>query len=176
MGYSNFEVDAMLDSLTVLVDTREQDTPAFRRRMKRLGCPFVRQKLDFGDYACRYTDTDGKQVDMSNRFCVERKMNLDELCQCFTKGRARFEREFERAKAAGATIHLVVENACWESAFEGEYRSRLNPSALIASLLAWSIRYGAKIYFCTADTSGPLIYKILRYELKEYLERGCYGT
>lgn len=33
--YTHFEVDRMLDSMTVLVDTREQDTPAFRGTAKR---------------------------------------------------------------------------------------------------------------------------------------------
>ena len=112
------EIEMALGTLTVLVDTREQDTVLFRKRMKALGLPYVRHKLDFGDYSC-FVLADGAELDLSASFAIERKMNLDELAQCYTRGRKRFEREFERAKAAGARIYLLIEDASWESAYNG---------------------------------------------------------
>ena len=41
------EAKAVLDSMVILVDTREQDTPRLRLRLRRMGCPWERQKLDF---------------------------------------------------------------------------------------------------------------------------------
>lgn len=168
MGYSPFELDQALKSITILVDTREQDTPALHRRLSGLGCAYRRQKLDSGDYGAEYTDRDGQCVALP--IVVERKMALDELCNCFTRGRERFKREFERAKDAGNKMYLLVENANWENAFSGKYRSKLNPESLIASLLAWSIQYGFQVFFCKPESTGKLIYKIMRYELKELLE------
>ena len=63
--------------------------------------------------------------------CIERKMNLDEICQCYCKQRGRFTREFERAQSAGAKMYLLIENADWEKAYSGDYRSQMAPSALI---------------------------------------------
>ena len=101
---------------------------------------------------------------------IERKMSLDELCQCFTGGRKRFQREFERAKDKGIKLYLLVENADWEKIYAGEYRSMMKAESLIGSMLAWSIRYGAQFFFCKPSTTARMIRKILHYEAKEWLE------
>lgn len=88
--YSHFEIDRMLSGMTVLVDTREQDTAALRARLEGLGCPSRRCKLDYGDYSCEVIKPDGTPVSAAQKVCVERKMNLDELCGCFTSGPAAF--------------------------------------------------------------------------------------
>lgn len=156
--------------MVVLVDTREQDTPRLKSRLKSMGCPFERVKLDFGDYSIKCTLPDGEIFDLSNHIAIERKMNLDELCQCYTKGRDRFKREFERAMAKSAKLYLMVEDGSWEKAYKGIYQSRLNSAALVASMVAWLARYNCQLLFCSAETSGPLIKEILYRELKERLE------
>jgi ERCC4-type nuclease len=45
-----FDVKDALKTIQLLVDTRERDTKAFRRRIERIELPYKRQKLDFGDY------------------------------------------------------------------------------------------------------------------------------
>jgi ERCC4-type nuclease len=170
--YSHFEIDRTLSSMTVLVDTREQETPALRARLEGFGCPSRRYKLDYGDYSCEVTKPDGTLVSAAPKVCVERKMNLDELCGCFTSGRERFEREFLRAREDGAKVYLLVENASWEKVLSGAYRSRMKPEALTASLLAWCARYSLTPVFCAGRSTGKLIAKILRYEVKILLERG----
>ena len=167
----HFEIQAALESMVLLVDTREQPTPCFERRMKEAGLPYVRQKLDFGDYSARCTLEDGAELDFSGSVAIERKMNFDELCQCYTRGRKRFENEFLRAKNRGAKIYLLVENGSWEKAIEGKYRSRMQPKAFVASLLAWLARYDCQLIFCQPDTTGKLIREILYREVKERLER-----
>ena len=54
MSYTHFEVRDALESLTVLIDTREQDTMNLRRRMKDFP-HWRREKLDAGDYSGEYT-------------------------------------------------------------------------------------------------------------------------
>jgi ERCC4-type nuclease len=165
-----FEIKHTLDSMVILYDTREQDTPALHKRLEGLCCPFEREKLDCGDYSCKFILPNGAAHRLN--VAVERKMNLDELCNCFTKGRPRFMREFERAQQYRTKMYLLVECGNWDHALSGRYRSRFNPDSLVASMLAWSIRYGFEIYFCKPENTGKLIYKILRYELKEQLEGG----
>lgn len=171
-SYNPFEIDRILESMTVLVDTREQDTPALRARLDDLGFPSRRRKLDYGDYSCEILRPDGSLVSAERKVAVERKMSLDELCLCFTAGRGRFEREFLRAKEDGARMYLLIENATWEKAMDGIYRSRMKPEALVASLLAWCARYSLIPMFCAGKSTGKLIGKILRYEVKVLLERG----
>ena len=170
-----FEIDTALKTLTVLVDTREQPTPRLKKRIKDMGVPAVRRKLDFGDYSVAVTLSDGSEYSLEKTVCIERKMDIDELCGCFCKGRARFTREFERAKKSGAKTYLLVEGANYESIINGRYRSKYNPAAFLASLTAWCVRYDLSPVFCRAETSGKLIKEILYRDIKERLERGDYG-
>lgn len=167
-----FEVSRALKNLTLIVDTREQDTDRLRRRIRQTGLSFVRQKLDFGDYSAKTTLDNDTEFDISGSVSIERKMNLDELCNCYCKGRKRFTREFERAKSAGAKVYLLIENANWEKAYNGSYRSKMSPQALTASLFAWLARYNCQIIFCKEETSGKIIREILYREMKERLENG----
>jgi ERCC4-type nuclease len=169
--------------MRICVDTREQDTERAEKRYLDFGCKFDKCKLEYGDYCFNFQYPDEKWH--HNQTCedekinpmvfIERKMNLDELCLCFGKERKRFQAEMERAKEQGAKGYLLIENATWEHVINGKYRSKLSPKALVASLLAWSIRYNFQIIFCKAETSGKVIYEILYRELKEYLEQLEWG-
>lgn len=164
------ELQRCLSSLVLLVDTREQPTESLKRRIEATGFPHERCKLDFGDYSCKCVLPGGEALDFSSKIAIERKMSLDELCLCFGKERGRFEREFERAKIAGCRVYLLVENATWENAYNGKYRSLLNPKALIASIDAYRARYDMRLDFCKAETTGKRIRDILYRESKEYIE------
>lgn len=166
-----FELRESLENITLLVDTREQATKRLQDRIENTGFFYKRKKLDVGDYSCECKLPSGEVIDFSNKVVIERKMNLDELCLCFGRERKRFEREFERAKEKGCKVYLLVENANWEKAYNGKYRSLLTPNALIASLNAFRVRYGMQIDFCKEETTGKLIRDILYRELKEYLEK-----
>lgn len=163
------EIENTLKTMCVLVDSREQATKQSERRYADFGVPWQRDKLDFGDYSALFTLPDGSVLDLRDRVAIERKLGLVELCACFTHDRKRFTREFERAKEAGARIYLLIENASWELAYNGKYRSKMTPQALIASMLAWSARYDCRIIMCKAETSGKLIKEILYREAKEIL-------
>jgi ERCC4-type nuclease len=174
------ERQATLKTFSIIIDTREQDTPKARERYAAFGVPVRRATLDYGDYAGEVTLDDGSGIfDESTRIkakCViERKMSLDELAGCLGRDRARFQREFERATTAGATVYLLVENASYEAILQKRYRSRMHPEALLASLIAWQTRYNLKVVFCKEATSGRLIKEILYRDIKERLERGDFG-
>lgn len=167
---NNFDLDKALSTLVCCVDTREQETSSLKRRLKDIGLPHKRQKLDFGDYSCELTMPDGSVVRFDRLFAIERKMNIDELASCFTSQRKRFTAEFERAKQAGAKIYLLIEGATMEKIVNGQYRSKVSPNALMASIFAFLVRYNCQILFCKAETSGRVIKEILYREAKEYLQ------
>ena len=165
-----FDLEKCLDSMVLLVDTREQPTERLKRRIEQTGLPYERKKLEQGDYSCKCTLPDGEELDLSGKVAIERKMNLDELCLCFGKERKRFEREFERARESGCRIYLLVEGGNWEKAYNGKYRSLYNAKALVASIDAFRARYGMQVDFCKEETTGRLIRDILYRELKEHLQ------
>lgn len=176
---NNFEIKSILDSFEIIVDTREQVTYRSESRYKDFGVPYRRQTLNYGDYTynVQIKDKDLHRKDYKvNGLCiVERKQNLDELAACFTRGRDRFEREFERAAQNNAKSYLLIENGSWDMIFEGQYRSRFRPASFLASICAWAVRYNLTIVFCSSKHSGKLIKEILYRDIKERLERGEFG-
>ena len=174
------EIGDVLETMTVLVDSREQDTERLRRRIRAMGAPAVRATLDYGDYAANARLPSGAWLHdpdarIAPRCVIERKMSLDELADCLTRGRDRFMREFRRARAGGASVWLLVENGSWEAILAGRYRSRFQPKAFLSSLCAWSARYGLRVVFCDELTTPILIREILYRDMKERLTNGEYG-
>lgn len=170
------EIERTLETLVIVVDTREHKTARLRKRIEQMGVPSIVKKLDFGDYSAVVTLPDGSLFSLEKSVCIERKADLSEICNNFkddkdkTKShRDRFAREFERARIAGAKMHLLIENATWEKVLQGQYRSLMKPKALLASLLTWSARYNCGIFMCESGTSGTLIKEVLFREMKEKL-------
>lgn len=161
----DFEIAEALDDITLLIDTREQDTRAREKRIAAIGWNYEREKLDFGDYSVK-----AGGISFANEIAIERKMSLDEIAGNYTRGRGRFEREFERAKEAGARIYVLVEGASWERIYAHDYRSKFSPQAFTASLLAYQARYDCRIVFCSAFTAPYIIREILYREAKERLK------
>ena len=169
--WNDAEIEKSLKSIIILVDTREKKWGHIRAALEELGCPYVSQKLDFGDYSYRYTRPDGTEEDCSSLIAVERKANLDEICCNFTYGRDRFEREFQRAREKGAEVHLLVEDANWGKIKNHMYMSRLNPAALQGNLLSWVFRYDLRLWYNTTALAGEFIYRLFRYHLRNKLQQ-----
>lgn len=173
----NFEVKEILDTFEILVDTREQPTQRAPERYKSFGVPYRRQVMNYGDYTYNIVLPNGldlhhRELRVSGHCCIERKQNLDELAACFTRGRERFAREFQRASDHNAKMYLLIENGSWEMIMNGQYRSRFRPKSFLASLTAWQVRYDITVIFCNMQSSGILIKEILFRDCKERLERG----
>lgn len=174
------EIKDCLDSMIILVDTREQPSSRAIKRYESFGCPYERKKLEYGDYTYNFKLPDGKwlfepDMKVEGHAIIERKMNLEELSGCFCQQRDRFRREFERACQSSAKIHLLIEDASYEKIINHRYKTKFEPNAFLASLTAWSARYGISVEFIQHELSGRLIKEILYRELKERLEAAFYG-
>ena len=155
-----------LKRLTIICDSREQDRHV-EEYFKKQNIPTICRKLDTGDYSCQLD-----QISFERDIVVERKRNLDEICGNFSTERERFEREFLRAKAYGTKVHLIVENASWGDVFLGNYRSKVSPKSLMASLLSWMVRFNVSVTFCKPEETARIIYGIMYYYVREQLLYG----
>ena len=153
--------------MVFVVDRREQPTARLRERLTHLE-PYERETISAGDYTAKTLLPDGTWFYVP--CAIERKMNLTELVGCYCKERRRFTAEFERAREHGIKMILLVENATWEGAYAGSYRSQMTAKSFVASLLTWMARYQCQVLFCKHQTTGRLIHDILRYEMREALE------
>lgn len=165
---NGYDIENALKTLTVIVDTREQNTPQAKKRYRDIALPVEREKLDFGDYSAK-VEADGTEIRFDSQFAIERKMSFGELCQCFCKGRARFEREFLRAKQANAKLYLLIEDGGFDKAIAGRYNSQMNPNALIGSIFSFLAKYECQIIFVSAENSGRIIREIIKKEVETRL-------
>lgn len=175
----HFEQQEVLQSFRIIADTREHNTPKASERYESFGVPVQRATMNYGDYCANIILPGGSLHDISAtvsaKCYVERKMSLDELAGCFTRGRERFQREFERAAENGAKGYLLVEGGSWEAILNHRYRSRLGSKAFLASIVAWMVRYDLTPIFCKEGTSGMMIKELLYRDIKERLQSGDYG-
>jgi hypothetical protein len=167
----------ILESMEILVDTREQSTSKAIQRYNSFGVLYSRATLAYGDYTANFELLGGGELyDISKtvhpKCIIERKMSLDELAQCFTHSRDRFEREFKKAVANDCFIHLICEDGSFEKIEGHKYNSKFPPKAFLASLSAWQRRYDIHFHFCSSLESGHLIKEFLYRDMKERIERG----
>ena len=167
---NNFDLEKTLSTMTIICDSREHPTAEAKKRWESFGVPYRIQALKSGDYTSEFLLPNGETFSLENHAVVERKMSIGEICGNFCQNRARFIREFERIKKAGAKAYIIVEGgSSWESIYNHRYHSKMAPQALVASLTAWMARYNAHIIFCRAETFPKLCREILYREAKEIL-------
>lgn len=163
------EAEECLRNIVYCVDTREQPTAALEKRLAYLH-PYERETLCAGDYTAKTLMPDGTWFYVP--VAVERKMSLTEIAGNFCHERERFIAEFNRARDAETRLYILIEQSSWESAYAGAYRSKMKPQSLVASLLTWCARYNSPVFLCERpETGGKLIRDILKYEMREALER-----
>jgi len=169
--YNAAEIEAALNTIVVLVDTREKIWGHIQSGLKNLGCPFEIKGLNFGDYSYKYTSPEGIEYSCENEIVIERKANAEEISGNFTRGRQTFSREFERASKANAEVFLLIENCNWGVIDNHDYRTNFNPKSFEASLWSWMFKYNIKLQFCNSAFTANLIHGLFRYHLKNKLEQ-----
>ena len=169
MNLNPVEAEECLRNMVYIIDRREQATQALEKRLEYLQ-PYERETVNAGDYTAKTLLPDGTWFYLP--VCVERKMSLTEIAGNFCRERERFRAEFNRARDAEIRLYILIERSSWESAYSGAYRSQMKPQSLIASLMTWMARYKCPVLMCNRpETGGKLIRDILRYEMREALER-----
>lgn len=161
------EINDTLKELTVISDSREQNNTHILQYFDSKKIPYITRKLDTADYSAMLGD-----MTLEHDTIIEKKSGLDEIAGNFTVDRQRFEDEFLRSKAEGAKVFLIIENASWSDIFLHNYRSKLKPQSLIASLFSWQVRFNITICFCKPEETGQMIYGILFYAAREALKKG----
>jgi hypothetical protein len=111
----------------IAVDTREQRPYRFPL--------FERRSLKTGDYSI---------VGLEEQVAVERK-RLEELFTITGRDRERFERELERM--ADLDFAAIVIEADLPQILRGAAFTHVSPKAVVGSLVSWSIRYRAHVFF-----------------------------
>ena len=145
---------------------------------------YVQEKgLKVGDYTIAVQLPNKEVINFKDKIVVERKQDLNELCQNLfdsksknEEGLTRFERELKRAYEQGIKIHLVVEISDMHSKilssrhFRYDRASKVSPVSFYAMLHSLASRYNVSVWYADKKDSARLIHDILFYGAREYLK------
>jgi DNA excision repair protein ERCC-4 len=135
----------------IVVDTREQDPLVFERLAS------VRGTLQTGDYSV---------AGLENCFSIERKTVSDLVGCCMGENRDRFERELHRLRGYRFKRLLVVGSEA--EILAGQYHSNIKPTAVLATVCAFEVRYDLPVVFVsTAQTGARLVERWAFYYARE---------
>lgn len=170
--YTDTELKAILKTLTVLVDTREQKNAHITKYLIDNNIPIKSRKLDFGDYSFLLPVNPDmgimRDIYFDNILAIERKNSLEELSGTLTARRHEFECELIRGSKA--KMLLMVENSSLEDIITGRYRTQFNSTSFLAALKTYEIRYNLSMHFIPKLHAGHLIHTTCHYFLREYLK------
>lgn len=150
----------------LLIDTREKPKAiqGITRTIERMGIPYERTKLLFGDYQ----DYNRPGV------VIDRKQNIQELAQNCTRDHVRFRAELDRAKKAGSRLVILVEQNRYKDGDEWRHVEDIadlmywtSPHATIRGekvyrvLRGWMAKYDIDVQFCDKRSTGKRILEII---------------
>lgn len=160
----------------VIVDSREKPK-AIERTLQYFsdhGIEYEVSKLLFGDYM----DWNRPGV------VVDRKQNIAELAKNCTVEHERFRREMEKARKAGATLVVLVEQNRYKD--RGEWvevdsiedllrwsspHTMVRGEKVYRVLASWTAKYPLRVVFCDKRSTGRKIVEILYSGENELIQR-----
>ncbi|MDO8159159.1 nuclease [Bacillus toyonensis] len=174
--YTDKEIDAILKTLKIVIDTRENKNDHIRDYLHQKGIPFKDQKLDTGDYGCMIPKNEelGIPRDIYLDSRVERKAHMDEITGNLQKDKqTAFENELIRSKDIPFTL-IVEDLNGYEKMLKGQYVSRYKPLALLGRLNTFKAKYNFEIVYLDKKFSGNWIYHHFYYQARHYLKTGVF--
>ena len=153
-------------SKLLIVDSREKPK-AIKPILKQFdsaGIDYEVSKLLFGDY-----------MDWSRpQIVVDRKQNIAELAKNCTRDHVRFRAELERAKKAGATLVVLVEQNRFKDRNEwvqvreisdlmtwSSPHTTIRGEKIFRVLYSWCSKYPLRVEFCDKRVTGKRILEII---------------
>lgn len=170
--YTEAEKKQLVKSMTVIVDTREQNCKHILDYFDKAGISYVRQALKYGDYSFFVPKNDTlaipRDVYFDKEIVVERKGSLEELTgNLSAKDRDRIEKEFSLAPVNKV---LMIEGSSYSDMVRGNYRSEYSNKAFWASLHTFWFKYNIPFVFISdKKDSGIFIRGYFEYYLKNIL-------
>ncbi|WP_107923473.1 ERCC4 domain-containing protein [Lysinibacillus parviboronicapiens] len=174
--YTETELNKILKTLTIVVDTREQVNGHILDYLRQKDIPIKIQKLDYGDYSAMIPKNEelGIQRDIYLESAVERKAHIDEICGNLQKDtQTAFENELIRSQR-GRFVIFVEQPDFDEKLAQGEYRSRYDPKALKGRLESFQAKYNFEIRPMSKLMIGHNIYHRFLHQARYYLKNGVF--
>jgi len=154
----------------IIIDTREKPKAieGIIKYFGTVGIEYERSKLLFGDY-----------MDWNRPgIVIDRKQNIAELAKNCTVESDRFKREMEKAKKAGATLIILVEQNRYKDRDEWIHVHGIedlltwsSPNTMVRGekiyrvLASWCAKWPIRVEFCDKRQTGHKIVDLLYGEI-----------
>lgn len=172
--YTDTELKNLLKTLTIIVDTRENQNKHIIDYFDKKKIPYITKKLDHADYSCFIpANTElGIMRDMyfTDTVCIERKAHLNELANNLSNDRERFVNELIRK--GKSKLFLMVESTPngYSDILNHNYNSKYGEASFTATLKSMEAQYNINISFLPDKTlAGFFIFSTLYYHVRNYL-------
>lgn len=158
-----------MEKMYLIIDTREhaKAIKGIVGYFEKHGYEYEYSKLLFGDYM------DWNRPDI----VVDRKQNIAELAKNCTSEHERFRREMEKAKKAGTTLVILVEQNRYKDRGRwievngiSDLMTWSSPHTMIKGervfriLSSWMAKYPIRVEFCDKRSTGRRIIEIISKE------------
>ena len=169
--YSKTEMDKLLKSITVLVDTREHDekNDHILQFFDAKSIPWKKMKLDQGDYSF-YVPKDEelgiiRDTYFDREIIVERKNSLEEISgNLSSNDRSRIKTEL--ALAPPKKI-LLIENGSYKDMALGNYKTQYDKKSFLGSIHSFWHEFDLPVVFMPdRNFTGLFIINYFRYYLR----------
>lgn len=169
--YTDKEMEELISSIVILVDTREKNSSHITDYFDRKNINYKKKALDYGDYSFMIPANEKFSIPRDLYFdkecVVERKASLEEISGNLTQGRDRFEKEL---CLAPKTKVLLIENASYEDIATGNYNTKYHRNSFIGTIHSFWFKYNTPVMFMPNNKySGLFIRKYFEYYLKNHL-------
>lgn len=172
--YSEKEQNELLNSMTILVDTREKDgkNDHILQYFDAMKVGWKKKKLDYGDYSFYVPKNEELSIPrdlyFDKQIIVERKASLDELCNNVTKERDRLKKELTLAPSNKI---LIVENNSYHDMVYGNYRSEYSAKSFYGTYHSFWHEFNLPVIFMPdAKLTGCFIIGYFKYFLRNIIK------
>lgn len=170
--YTEKEKKDILKSITILIDTKEEEFSHIKNYFEKKKILFQRKNLDVGDYSAMINNPvlGERPVYFDKEIIIERKGSLIELAGNLSNGRTQFENEMLRGINIKKTLLIENENG-YNDIKNGEYMlySKYNSKSYIATLFSMKAKYDLDFHFISKENSGEYIYYMMYYYIRKIL-------
>lgn len=162
--FTDKEMKAIKNNLTILVDTREQKNQHILDFFNMKKIKYEVHKLDYGDYSCKIPagTIEGQTSDIyfDRDIVIERKACIDELASNFKDDGVRVKTELAHINKYNIRSYLFIEDAEYDKNIRtGNYRSEYNPQSLYARIKkSIEVRYNTLVRPIDRKYIGSEIY------------------
>ena len=177
--FTDKEIKAIKNNLTILVDTREQKNQHILNFFNMKKIKYEVHKLDYGDYSCKIpaNTIEGQTNDIyfDRDIIIERKASIDELASNFKEDGVRIKTELAHINKYNIRSYLLIEDAEYDKNIRtGNYRSEYRPQSLYARIKkSIEVRYNTLVRPIDRKYIGSEIYNTLEsYVYEKFRHEG----